>query len=266
MKITQVDAFADRPFTGNPAAVCVLDSPLDAALMQLIALEMNLSETAFAHPEPDGGAYRLRWFTPISEVDLCGHATLATAHVLWEEGHLKPEQTARFQTRSGPLTCRRQGEWIEMDFPAMPPEEAALSPALAAVIGAPTLWSGLNDMDLLVELEDEAALHAYRPNLIELGQTPYRGLIVTARARSGSKFDFVSRFFAPSLGVPEDPVCGSAHCALAPYWSERLGKAELLAFQASPRGGVLRLRHNGGRVVLGGQAVTTLRGELVLGP
>jgi PhzF family phenazine biosynthesis protein len=210
--------------------------------------------------------YQLRWFTPAVEVDLCGHATLAAAHVLWDEGYLHRGEPARFHTRSGLLTAERRGDWIELDFPAEP---AALEPAPAALLeglGAPARAAGRNRFDWLVELESEEAVRRLAPDITRLATVPARGVIVTSRARpsaTAGAYDFVSRFFAPRLGVPEDPVCGSAHCCLAPYWSERLGKAELVGYQASPRGGVVRVRHRGPRVVLGGQAVTVMKGELM---
>lgn len=262
MRIIQVDAFTNRAFGGNPAAVCVANGAIDESLMQQIALEMNLSETAFTHPE--GDSYRLRWFTPLCEVDLCGHATLATAHVLWEEGRLHPDQPARFVTKSGTLTCRLLDGWIEMDFPAEPVTETDAPTALPAVLGGvSTRFVGKNRMDLLVELESETALRSLKPDFGRMAEIPVRGVIATVRAEAGSPFDFVSRFFAPRLGVNEDPVCGSAHCALTPYWARRLEKTALRAYQASQRGGDLRLRLEGDRVILAGQAVTTLRGELV---
>jgi PhzF family phenazine biosynthesis protein len=262
MRITQVDAFTDRPFAGNPAAICVLDGPAEERWMQMVAREMNLSETAYLHPEEDG-TYRLRWFTPVAEVDLCGHATLAAAHVLWEEARIGPEAPARFRTRSGILTATRRDGWIELDFPAEPVEPAEAPTWLAGAVGEPIRFVGRNRMDLLVEIDADAALRALKPDIGRLGEIPVRGVIVTAQAAAGSGFDFVSRFFAPRVGIAEDPVCGSAHCALAPYWATRLGKDALMAYQASERGGVLRLRWSGDRVVLGGQAVTVMTGELL---
>lgn len=260
MRITQVDSFSSRPFGGNPAAVCILPTPADDRWMQFVAAEMNLSETAFLHPE--GEHFRLRWFTPVSEVDLCGHATLAAAHVLWEEGRLRLDQPAQFETRSGRLTASREGEWIELDFPAEPVMSAEPPAGLADALGASATFVGRNRFDLLVEVESEAVLRGLAPDTGRLAAIPVRGVIVTARATAGSGFDFVSRFFAPRLGVPEDPVCGSAHCALTPYWAARLGKPTLLAYQASPRGGELRLRENGQRVAIGGQTVTVMVAEL----
>lgn len=259
-KIVQVDAFTDRPFAGNPAAVCVLPAARDTRWMQKVALEMNLSETAFLHRVEDG--YSLRWFTPTVEVDLCGHATLATAHVLWEEGFLAPETVARFQTRSGLLTAKREGPWIELDFPAKligPPTGPV--DELTRALNVPVRSAAFNEFDCLAEVESEAVVRSLVPDMTRLAAIPVRGVIVTAPA-STPGFDFVSRFFAPRVGIDEDPVCGSAHCALAPYWGERLGKTELVGYQASPRGGVVRVRVNGSRVHLAGQAVTVLRGEL----
>jgi len=260
LRIVQVDAFANRAFRGNPAAVCVLPAARGEAWMQDVAREMNLAETAFLHPE--NGDYRLRWFTPAVEVALCGHATLASAHVLWEEGHLPAGREARFHTQSGLLTARRAGDWIELDFPATPPAPAPQPAGLAAALRAGTRWVGRSKFDYLVELETEEAVRGLKPDLAALERVDARGVIVTSRATTPG-FDFVSRFFAPQTGVPEDPVTGSAHCALAPFWSERLHRAELTGYQASARGGVVRVRLAGDRVVLGGQAVTVLQGELV---
>jgi predicted PhzF superfamily epimerase YddE/YHI9 len=259
--IVQVDAFANRPFGGNPAAVCILGEPRDDAWMQNVAREMNLAETAFLHPENDG--YRLRWFTPASEVALCGHATLASAHVLWEDHHLPAGRQARFHTQSGLLTADRRGDWIDLDFPATPPAQSPAPPGLAAALRVGSRWVGRSKFDYLVELDSEDAVRELKPDLVALERVDARGVIVTSRATTAG-FDFVSRFFAPRVGVPEDPVTGSAHCTLAPFWSERLARTEMTAFQASPRGGVVRVRLGGGdRVILGGQAVTVLRGELL---
>ena len=258
MRIVQVDAFTAVPFAGNPAAVCVLPAPRSDDWMRNVAVEMNLSETAFLHPVSDG--YNLRWFTPAVEVDLCGHATLASAHVLWEDGHIEPEAVARFHTRSGLLTCERRGDWIEMDFPAKLAEAAEPPPQLAAALGTDLKYVGRNQFDYLVEVADEATLRTLRPNHHLLKQLPVRGVIVTA---PGTGYDFVSRFFAPGAGVDEDPVTGSAHTALAPFWSARLGKSEMTGFQASARGGVVKVRLQGSRVILSGQAVTVLQGDLL---
>lgn len=259
-RITQVDAFTNRAFTGNPAAVCVLQELPPEWWMQDVAREMNLSETAFLLPHDDG--YDLRWFTPTTEVDLCGHATLASAHVLWEDGHLPPLESARFHTRSGLLTATRVGEWIEMDFPAEPAREVEPLSGLADALGAASMaWVGRNRFDYLIELQDEKQVRTLNPDVRMLKELGGRGFIVTSRATS-TGFDFVSRFFAPAAGVDEDPVTGSAHCALAPYWAERLGRSELVGYQVSARGGIVRVRAAGERVVLAGQAVTVLRGEL----
>jgi PhzF family phenazine biosynthesis protein len=257
--IFQVDAFTDKPFAGNPAAVCVLPEPRDARWMQSVAQEMNLLETAFLLPESEG--FNLRWFTPTVEVDLCGHATLASAHVLWEAGYLKPEQQARFSTRSGLLTAERKGDWIEMDFPAEPESPATAPPDLTRALGITPGYIGKNRFDYLVEVDCEQTVRNLKPDFAVLADIPTRGVIATSRA-STPGYDFVSRFFGPRLGINEDPVTGSAHCCLGPFWSARLGKNECVAYQASARGGVLRVRVSGQRVYLGGKAVTVLRGEL----
>jgi PhzF family phenazine biosynthesis protein len=238
--------------------VCVLAGAPNEEWMRDVAREMNLSETAFLNPE--NGGYRLRWLTPTIEVDLCGHATLASAHVLWEDGHILADAEARFHTRSGLLTCRRKGGWIEMNFPAKPAQPAEAPPQLAEALGAELLYVGRNQFDYLVEVADEAALRALNPNHHLLRQLPVRGVIVTAR---GGEYDFVSRFFAPGSGIDEDPVTGSAHSALAPFWSKRLGKAEMIGFQASARGGVVEVRVEDDRVYMSGQAVTVMRGDLL---
>lgn len=257
--IYQVDAFTDRPFAGNPAAVCPIDTPRSDAWMQHVAAEMNLAETAFLLPQDDG--WNLRWFTPTLEVDLCGHATLAAAHILWETGQLAPDAQARFYTRSGLLTADRREDWIELDFPAERETHTEASLLLFAALGARPLYLGKNRFDLIAELEDETAVRALKPDFAQLTLLPVRGVIVTARADSAD-YDFVSRFFAPQCGIPEDPVTGSAHCCLGPFWSSRLNKTEFTAFQASPRGGLVRVHVQNERVLLGGQAVTTLRGAL----
>ena len=260
LKVTQVDAFAGRPFQGNPAAVCILPAVRDDQWMQNVAREMNLSETAFLHKQADG--FNLRWFTPTVEVALCGHATLASAHVLWEEGHLDGNQPARFHTKSGLLMAERKADWIELDFPATPEEPAPAPDGLSAALGAAFRYVGKTRFDYLVELESEAAVRSLQPDHSTLRKIPVRGVIVTSRSDS-EEYDFVSRFFAPGSGIDEDPVTGSAHCCLGPYWQKRLGKNEFVAFQASARGGVVRVRVNGDRVILGGKAITVLRGELM---
>jgi PhzF family phenazine biosynthesis protein len=259
--IFQVDAFTDKPFAGNPAGVCVLPEPRSERWMQDVAREMNLSETAFLLKQEDG--FQLRWFTPAAEVDLCGHATLASAHILWETGYLQPQQQARLHTHSGLLTAERlDGNWIELDFPAKPEQTTGAPPHLLEALGIQAQYVGVNVFDYLVEVDTEETLRNMQPDITLLAQVPVRGIIVTSRA-STPGYDFVSRFFAPRVGVNEDPVTGSAHCCLAPYWSKRLGKNELLAYQASARGGVLRVRISDDRVKIGGQAVTTLCGELL---
>ena len=261
-RITQVDAFTAAPFAGNPAAVCVLDRPAPEEWMQSVALEMNLSETAFLVRE--NGGFHLRWFTPTMEVALCGHATLASAHVLWEEGHLSRDEEARFFTLSGTLEAARDGEWITLDFPALPPARIEPPPGLLEALGAAPRFVGAVSTFFLVELESEAAVRRLTPDLRGLAAFGDRGTMVTARGTGD--FDFVSRFFAPAAGIDEDPVTGSAHCVLGPYWAERLGKNEMVAFQASARGGTVRVKPAGDRVLVGGQAVTTLRGKLIIPP
>jgi PhzF family phenazine biosynthesis protein len=261
MLLLQVDAFTSQPFRGNPAAICFLDGERPDEWMQNVALEMNLSETAFLLPREDG--WSLRWFTPATEVALCGHATLASAHALWEEKLLEPGQQARFHTRSGLLTADRNGSLIELDFPATRAEPAEPPPGLLEALGVTApLAVARSKFDFLVEVQSEEIVRALDPNHAELRKIPVRGVIVTSRGPG--EYDFVSRFFAPGSGVDEDPVTGSAHCCLTPWWAERLGRNEMTAYQASPRGGVVRVRLAGDRVKLGGSAVTTLRGVLVV--
>ena len=255
-----VDAFATEKFRGNPAAVCVLEAPAPDEWMQRVAAEMNLSETAYVVRRTDGG-WDLRWFTPIAEVALCGHATLATAHALWEGGHLGAAEPARFMTRSGWLECtRREGE-IAMDFPARVASACPLPEGLASALGTDARWCGASAHDFLVELPHAAIVRGLEPDFGALAKLPVRGVIVTAAADVVG-FDFVSRFFAPSVGVPEDPVTGSAHCTLGPFWGARLGKTRLRGWQASRRGGAVGVEIKGERVVLSGSAVTAWRGEL----
>jgi PhzF family phenazine biosynthesis protein len=260
LSIVQVDAFTATPFAGNPAAVCLLPEPRDDRWMQDVAREMNLAETAFLFRQVDG--FNLRWFTPLVEVDLCGHATLASAHALWEMDQLQVGEQARFYTRSGLLLAEREGEWIEMDFPATGAEAVSAPPALLQALGVTAVSVGKNQFDYLVEVESEEIVRGMQPDFSRLVTLEARGVIVTSRARTQG-YDFVSRFFAPRVGINEDPVTGSAHCCLAPYWSSKLGRDRMVGYQASPRGGVVRVRMGGDRVFLGGQAVTVLRGELV---
>ena len=257
----KVDSFTAEPFTGNPAGVCLLNEPRDERWMQAVAREMNLSETAFLLPEGDG--FSLRWFTPVAEVALCGHATLASAHILWEERILAPGDTARFFTKSGELRARRRGDLIEMDFPAKPEEPAEPPANLLEAMGAKPTYLGRNAFDYLLLLESEAAVRAAAPDFGLLRSVDVRGVIVTAPATTPG-YDFVSRFFAPAVGVDEDPVTGSAHCCLGPYWAEALGKLDLVGHQCSERGGTVRVAVRGDRVLLQGHAVTALKGELLV--
>ncbi len=258
--IFQVDAFTHRPFAGNPAAVCLLPGPRDDAWLQAVGAEMNLSETAFLTTDADG--FRLRWFTPKVEVALCGHATLASAHVLWQEGLVRPDETIRFHTLSGVLTASQKGEEIELDFPLEPDEPIDPPANLAKALGVPLNYVGKNRFDYLVEVDSAASVQKMTPDFKLLATITDRGVIVTSWS-SEPRFDFLSRFFAPAAGIDEDPVTGSAHCCLGAYWRRQLGKSELLAFQASARGGVVRVRVDDKRAYLGGKAVTVLKGELL---
>ncbi len=260
LQLFHIDAFTDRPFAGNPAAVCLLEREMDAGWMQSVAREMNLSETAFLLRGDDG--FGLRWFTPEVEVDLCGHATLASAHFLWQEGHLKPKAVARFHTLSGVLTAVQRDGWIELDFPAKPAVPGVAPAGLAAAIGGSPVAVAKSEFDYVVELASEAEVRALEPDFRALRVVNARGVIATASCTAGP-YDFVSRFFGPAVGINEDPVTGSAHCALGPYWQARLGKSSFFAFQASARGGEVRVDVQGDRVKLGGKAVTVSRGELV---
>lgn len=257
-----VDAFTTgRPFSGNPAAVCLLDAPAPEGWMQQVAGEMNLSETAFVVPQAE--RFGLRWFTPAVEVELCGHATLATAHVLWQQNRAERSQALNFVTHSGLLTCRAEGGGsIAMDFPAEPPAASDPPAGLAAALNADPVWIGRNRFDLIVELDSTRAVRQLRPDFARLAAIRCRGTIVTARS-DDPQYDFVSRFFAPAVGVPEDPVCGSAHCCLGPFWSARLGKPRLRGLQVSTRQGDIGVEVVGDRVVLRGRAATTLEGRLI---
>ena len=264
--VFQVDAFTREPYRGNPAAVCLLSGPAPDDWMQAVAREMNLSETAFLHPERDG--YRLRWFTPVTEVDLCGHATLASAHVLWEQGYHPTATSIRFYTRSGLLTVTPTAGLMEMDFPATPAESVTPPEGLTAALGLhprTIRFVGRSRYDLLVEVTAPELVRNLEPDFARLARLEARGIIVTARDDTGA-FDFISRFFAPRVGVPEDPVTGSSHCCLGPYWATLLGKRELHAYQASARGGELYIRVGPERVTIGGHAVTVLRGDLLHPP
>ena len=256
-----VDAFTGTPFRGNPAAVCTLDGPADPVWMQRLASEMNLSETAFLYPE--GGNWNLKWFTPVREVELCGHATLAAAFVLWTTGCEKPGSTITFDTKSGQLNANKDGDWITLNFPAEPVTTPFTVPALREALGVAPIFVGRNRFDILAELPSAGDLCTLEPDMAALAQIPARGIIITA-ASDLPHFDFVSRFFAPSAGVPEDPVTGSAHCCLGPYWGERLRKIELNGFQCSARGGSVRVTLLGDRVLLAGHAVHISSGRLLV--
>ena len=258
--ILQVDAFTAQPFAGNPAAVCILPGAKEASWMQRVAREMNVADTAFLQRRADG--FDLRWFTPAVEVDLCGHATLASAHVLWETGQLAVTEVARFHTRSGLLTATRRGEWIDLDFPLTPVAAIDPPPGLGEALGVTPLYVGRSQFDVLVQVESESMVRDLQPDFRLLAGVDARGVIVTSRA-AASDHDFVSRFFAPQSGIDEDPVTGSAHCALAAFWRSELGKDSFVARQISARGGELHVQIVGDRVRLGGQAVTVLRGELL---
>ena len=254
-----IDAFTDSAFSGNPAGVCLLAGPRPEEWMQSLAREMNQAETAFLLKAGDG--YDLRWFTPRVEVDLCGHATLASAHYLWESRHLKAKETASFSTRSGVLTASKKEKWITLDFPATEALPYEPPPYLLDAFKSPEATVFKSRFDYLVVLSDPAKLRTLKPDFRLLSAVETRGVIVTAPSDLPD-VDFISRFFAPSAGVNEDSVTGSAHCALAPYWAERLGRKTLVAYQASPRGGTVRVEDAGERVLLGGRAVTVIKGKL----
>jgi PhzF family phenazine biosynthesis protein len=255
-----VDAFTDQPFSGNPAAVCILPSWREDRWHQAVAAEMNLSETAFLVKDADG--FHLRWFTPKAEVDLCGHATLASAHVLWQQNLAISTEVIRFSTRSGLLKAVRMGDAIELDFPLEPDEPADPPANLLPALGVSARYVGKNRFDYVVEVESEQVLRRVAPDFKLLGMVPCRGVIVTSRS-ADLQFDFASRAFFPRLGVDEDPVCGSAHCCLGPFWQRRTGKNNFVAYQASARGGIVRVRVQGDRAYLGGKAVTVAKGELL---
>ncbi len=267
LPIFTIDAFTDKPFSGNPAAVCLLDTDADPAWMQNVGREMNLSETAFLVPKGDENTYSLRWFTPTVEVNLCGHATLASAHALWTEGRADTRALLRFDTMSGELTARRLDDgWIELEFPLLASHATAPSMELTVALGAQPVHASRSSHLLLCEMESEATVRGLSPDFANLGKLADTNCVgVTARAADpGAGYDFVSRFFAPALGIDEDPVTGSAHCTLAPYWMPRLGKSEMTGYQASSRGGTVRIAIDGDRVKLRGQAVTVARGELLI--
>jgi PhzF family phenazine biosynthesis protein len=261
LPLYQVDAFTKTSFCGNPAAVCVLPVFLESDQLQAIAQEMNLSETAFVVPTAAG--FDLRWFTPVAEVDLCGHATLAAAHALWQ--HQGAVGDLLFHTRSGTLVARQAEDWIALDFPQQPVhslEHPKLLETLTAALGISPVWLGQTASDLFVVLDNETLVQQLSPDFAQIATLPCRGVIVTALSHA-QDYDFVSRFFAPQLGIPEDPVTGSAHCSLYPYWREHVAKETLVGYQASRRGGIVKVQGAGDRVILFGQAVTVLQGELL---
>ncbi len=259
IKLFQVDAFTTDPFAGNPAAVCLLSSPQDDIWMQHVAREMNLSETAFLLKQATG--FSLRWFTPLTEVDLCGHATLASAHILWEIGLLEANEPAQFHTHSGLLSAEQRDGLIELNFPRLDEEPATLPKELAVALGVIPTYVGKFGAKYLVEVNSEEIVHNLCPDFQALRKLPERGVVVTSRA-SSPQYDIVSRYFAPWVGVDEDPVTGSVHCCLGPFWSKRLKKQELIAYQASARGGIIHLRLADKRIYLGGKAITVFGGEL----
>lgn len=260
LDVCVVDAFAEKPFTGNPAAVVLLDGPRDDAWRLAVAAEFNLSETAFL--EAAGDSWKLRWFTPTTEVPLCGHATLAAAHALWSWGRLAPSAPALFDTASGRLEARKDGEYVLLDLPALPPRPAAPPKGLVAALGETPLWLGETEQEFVLELDSEQRVREARPDLAVWKTLTKKGLVLTAPSKR-AVHDVVSRCFYPSQGIDEDPVTGSAHCALGPYWAGRLKKPVLNCYQASRRGGVLLVRPKDGRVELGGRAVTVWRGSLL---
>lgn len=260
-RLFQVDAFTDKVFAGNPAGVCVMDEAAPDEWMQNVAAEMNLSETAYLYPEKDG--YNLRWFTPAVEVDQCGHATLASAHILWDQKYAEHDREIRFYTRSGLLVARRQNDWIQLSFPSLPAEPADPPETLKTALGAELLHVAKNDFAYLVEVESEQTLRNLLPDFSALAKLPVlMGAIVTSRS-SDDRYDFVSRVFAPVAGINEDPVTGSAFCCLGPYWQKRLGKSEFFAYQASKRGGEARVKVERDRVYISGQAVTVFEIRVV---
>ena len=256
-----VDAFTDKAFKGNPAAVCLPKEDVDSSWMQNVAAEMNLSETAFLRKSIKG--FNIRWFTPEVEVDICGHATLASAHVLWESSFLEKGEKAIFNSKSGILTAEKKNKEIELNFPSMPIKDISGTEKLQEVLGTNVIYEGKAKGYYIFEVESEKMVKNLKPNFSALEKITDCGVIVTSNSTS-DEFDFVSRFFAPAYGINEDPVTGSAHCVLGPHWREKLNKKSMRAFQASERGGVLRIRVEDERVYIAGKAVTVLKGELVV--
>ena len=267
VEILQVDAFTNQPFAGNPAAVCVLPTAVDEDWMQSVAAEMNLSETAFLYPHEQG--YHLRWFTPSAEVELCGHATLASAHVLWSEGYLAADEEARFYTKSGLLTATQANDWIRLNFPVQPLDPVSISPELSKSLRGlqpvAVAYGGKAEANYLVELPSADYVRSLQPDFAMMRLLPAHGVIVTALSEEAD-IDFVSRYFAPAIGINEDPVTGSAHCSLAAYWQPKLNKSDFWAKQVSLRGGVLQVQLRGDRVLISGQAITVLKGTLLSTP
>lgn len=260
IRFFQVDAFAEKQFKGNPAAVCLLYDEIFKERMQAIAAENNLSETAFVVKVKDG--FNLKWFTPTVEVDLCGHATLASAHILWQEGAIPENETIRFYTRSGLLTAVRKNGWIELDFPASFEKESSLPQEALIALNVKPVNVVFSETRYLVELASEDEVADCKPDFNVLKN--HQMIVLTSRGNKSSKYDFVSRSFAPAHGIDEDPVTGSSHCCLTPYWSKRLGKSEMFAYQASERGGEIKVKLSGDRVLFSGKAVTVIAGYFML--
>ncbi|RAI93998.1 PhzF family phenazine biosynthesis protein [Algoriphagus yeomjeoni] len=260
LSIVTIDAFTKKPFSGNPAAVCLLENELTADQMQMIAIEMNLSETAFISRTTHDDSFGLRWFTPAAEVDLCGHATLASAYWMVESGLVNPGDIIRFQTRSGELRVKSDGEWMEMDFPLLPTQKETHPFFEKDFFGFPIKSTAKLRSNWIIELENAEALESCSPDFTLVKKHSEEGIIITAAGRNS--FDIYSRYFAPNLGIDEDPVTGFAHCALMDFWFQRNGKNKLKAYQASRRGGELHLEKRGNRVIIRGQAVKVLSGEI----
>ncbi|WP_040379237.1 PhzF family phenazine biosynthesis protein [Dethiobacter alkaliphilus] len=258
--IYTVDSFTEKPFSGNPAAVCRLSGPKEESWMQQVAREMNLSETAFIYPEGDG--FNLRWFTPTTEVDLCGHATLAAAHILWEQNYLQQGAVAKFYTKSGLLTAEYVKDLIVLSFPVEAPVETEVPDYIIKALDVTPLFAGRNRLDYIIEVDSADTVRRLKPDFAQLRDMGLRGVMVTSRDR-GADYDFISRYFAPGAGIEEDPVTGSAHCCLGPYWMSKLNKNRFVAYQASERGGTVLVEVLDDRVKLGGTAVTVLKGELL---
>jgi PhzF family phenazine biosynthesis protein len=259
MQIYQVAAFTEEPFHGNPAVVCFLSEPKNDGWMQSVATEMNMPVTAFLYKNDDH--YSLRWFTSTTEIPICGHGTLASAHILYDLNHISREASATFMTKSGWLTANFNAGWIEFTFPSKPDQKTIAPKKLNQALGVKPTYVGKNHFDYIVEVEGEDVVKNLKPNIDIIAQMPVRGVIVTSVSNS-NKYDFVSRFFSPAQGIDEDAVTGSAHCCLGPYWERKLNKSDFIAFQASSRGGILKIRVNGERVLLAGKAMTVLEGKL----